>query len=333
MYLKPIDRKPIPGFHPGQHLTFRFRIPGNNKPVVRCYSLSDSPNRDYYRISVKKVLPPRDQPTVPSGRASTFVNEMLKPGDRIEVKAPSGHFFLQEESTKPIILMAGGVGITPMVSMANHLMESGNRRSVTLIYAARNSKDQPFGKHFRDLDQRHRNFSSVYCYSHILSTERIGSDYDAAGYVTMDLVKQSVPTLDSEYYLCGPPPFMESVYHGLIESGVPETQIYYEAFGPASIGKAKKPSESTNQTSNSVVKFSKTEIDADWTGEHGSILEFAEANDVYLDSGCRAGSCGTCAIKILKGKVEYESGQQAACGPDECLVCVAKPNGDLELEA
>src|SRR2546428_17383 len=136
-YLAPHDGKPLPPFRPGQYLTFQLNIPGSTKPVIRCYSLSDGPSHpDRYRVTIKKALPPPDQPQAPLGMASSFFCERLKEGDILDVKAPGGNFCLELASEKPVVLISGGVGITPMLSMLNAIVESGSKREVWFFFGA-----------------------------------------------------------------------------------------------------------------------------------------------------------------------------------------------------
>ena len=121
-----------------------------------------------------------------------------------------------------------------------------------------------------------------------------------------------------------------------MEWEVPESRIQYEAFGPASIKKKQRITGQTdgavNQIKGPVVNFVESEKQATWSDDFESVLELAEANDVPMDSGCRAGSCGTCATKLLKGKVSYPEGMTPECSADAILPCVAKPDGKLELD-
>lgn len=333
VYLIPEDGKPIVDFRPGQHLTFKFQIPGQSKPVVRCYSLSDAPNKNYYRISVKKALAPPKQPELPTGKASSYINDVLRPGDRIEVKSPSGHFFLDEEANCPVVLLAGGIGITPMVSMTNKLLHAGTSRPIAMFYGARFGSDQAFKEHLQQLSKTHDNFNMISCYSNPLPEDVQGKDYQVEGFVSIDLLKQALPGKNCHFYLCGPPPFMEALYDGLMEWGVPESNVNFEAFGPASIGKSKQKTstESTNEKA-SMITFASSDVSAKWDPTFDSLLELAEENDVIVDSGCRAGSCGTCATGVLKGKVKYPNHDSVECESGKCLLCIAKPDGDLELD-
>src|SRR3954466_5312971 len=129
-YLAPHDGKSLPAFKPGQYLTFQLDIPGRDKPVIRCYSLSDSHRPDCYRVTIKKALAPPDCEGAKCGIASSYFCDTVKTGDILDVKAPSGHFFLDMAEEKPVVLISGGVGITPMVSMLNAIVESGQKREV-----------------------------------------------------------------------------------------------------------------------------------------------------------------------------------------------------------
>ncbi len=336
VYLVPEDGKPIPHFRPGQHLTFRFSIPGQAKPVIRCYSLSDGPGKPYYRVSVKIAAPPREHPELPPGKASTYVNQLLQVGQIVPVKSPAGHFFLNEDSQKPVVLLAGGVGITPMVSMIDRLIALGSRRQIVLAHGINDSADHAFKQHLSSVTQRHQNIYLLNCYSRPKATDQPrGVDYHFEGRVTVELLQQILPSHDCEFYLCGPPPFMKSLYEGLLEWGVAENEIRFEAFGPASISKrpAKSVAAADANAEPIAIKFALSDATAVWDGSHESLLEFAEANGIPVDSGCRAGSCGTCSVEVLSGSVAYPDGQKPKCEPGHCLTCIARPQGPVELGA
>ena len=334
VYLKPVDGKPIAEFRAGQHLTFKFDIRGASKPVVRCYSLSDGPGYDYYRISVKQMMPPRDKPDAPAGRVSTFVNQSLGVGDRLQVKAPSGHFFLDETSSVPIVMLAGGIGITPMISMIDRIVQTNSTRKVVLFYGSRNGSDHAFKKYLDNTVRRRPNIQVINVYSEPLEQEQQGVDFHESGFISFGLLKRVLPNNHCQFYLCGPPPFMEDMYNGLIQWQVPDSRISYEAFGPASIGKKKKnKTEPADTAPTASVTFAKSQKTLDWDANCESLLEFAEQNDIVIDSGCRAGSCGSCETALIKGKVCYGQEPSVDCEPGSCLVCIAKPVGAVELEA
>ncbi|MEM7010769.1 MAG: hypothetical protein AAF585_04720, partial [Verrucomicrobiota bacterium] len=136
-YLKPNDpRLKLAPFQPGQHLVFQLPIPGESQPLVRRYSLSDSTNGDYYRISVKHQLPPEDRPDLDSGKGSTFLHQQVRDREgsqercHLYVAPPQGSFHLDPEEDTPVVLIGGGVGVTPMLSMFNAILESNPEREV-----------------------------------------------------------------------------------------------------------------------------------------------------------------------------------------------------------
>ncbi len=335
-YLKPHDGKGQPPFEPGQYLTFQLKIPGKDKPVIRCYSLSDSPlQRDYYRVSIKKVPPPRDRPDLPPGLSSSFFHDQLEEGDILDVKAPSGKFFMDQTKHTPVVLIGGGVGLTPVLSMVNSITLSGSKRETHFFYGLRNKKEHVMKEHLEQLARDHENIHLHICYSNPEEGDVPGEDYQHAERVSVDLFKRALPSNNYDFYICGPPPMMESLVKDLGEWGVPDANVHFEAFGPASVKKAKpKPAADAAAPAESFeVEFAKSGKKVAWDGSFDSILEFAEANDIAMDSGCRAGNCGTCITAVRSGDVKYveEPGAQPEAG--SCLTCVSVPKSNLTLEA
>ena len=341
VYLKPRDGLPLSEYLPGQHITLRFPIPGHPKPVVRCYTLSDSSNPDYYRISVKMALPPANIAEAKPGVVSSFVNQQLSEGQSLQVKSPSGSFYLQPGET-PVVLLAGGVGITPMMSMINTLVQQNSNRHVLLMYGVNHGADHIFKQHLERVAQTYPNIKVINCYSQPNAKDKPNQDFQAQGFVSIDLLKKVLPTPDFDFYLCGPPPFMESLYQGLSDWGVPEKRIRYEAFGPASIKKSRSssPSSESAATQNTAstesasfsITFQQANQTATWDGRQENLLDFVEHHDVSIDSGCRAGSCGTCATRLLKGQVRYLDDHLADCEPGWCLPCVCVPTEETILD-
>lgn len=344
VYLKPEDGKAIASFLPGQHLTIKVPVPGHSKPVVRCYSLSSAPQPDHYRISVKAITTPlpsngeNEPQQFHHGVASHFINQSLCAGDRIEVKAPAGHFVLDDSSELPVVLLAGGIGVTPMISILQQLQNTKSPRMALLLYGVRNSAQQAFADTIGRVTAGCENIHAINCFSRPLPTDEHNQDFQVKGFVSVDLLKQILPNNHCQFYLCGPPQFMESLYEGLIQWQVPEGRIFYEAFGPASIGKKKQESVETSDLiaakygQMDPVTFVRSERAVLWSENHDSLLEMAEANHIFPDSGCRAGSCGSCETAIVSGKVKYPDGEKIDCPPGACLLCLAKPDGAVELD-
>jgi ferredoxin-NADP reductase len=341
-YLKPHDGKPLPPFKPGQYLTFRLDVPGQSKPVVRCYSLSDAMHEDYYRVSIRRVGPHHHN--VPPGVASCFFHDQLAEGEIVDVKAPSGSFFLDLATTHPIVLLAGGIGVTPLLSMLNELVKPGRLdREVHLFYCVGNSTEHSFRQHLETLKQLHPKLDVHVCYTRPFEHEVLGTDYHSSGRLTVGLLKNQLPSNNYHYYLCGPPAMMEGLIKDLKEWGVPEAQIHSEAFGapavkaistatgknppPAAVSEAKKHEGALS------VQFARSKRSEMWKPGDGTLLEFAEQHQVAIPCGCRAGSCGTCIVAIKKGSVEYktEPGMEAESG--SCLTCCCVPKTELILDA
>ncbi len=336
VYLQPIDGKPISTFLPGQHLSFRFAIPGEPKPMVRCYSLSNRPGDEFYRISVKAAPSPPDRPELPAGKVSNYINNQLMENDRLLVRAPSGSFHLDDAANVPVVMLAGGIGITPMVSMLEYLANQNSQRRAILFYGVRSSKEHAFKTRLKQISSSHPNFHVVTCYSNPQPSDQLQRDFDVPGFVSIDLLRKLLPDQQYHFYLCGPPAFMESLHGGLKDWGVPDQRIRFEAFGPATIKKKDASVNNNGATSNTesktTVKFVASDKSTRWDSTMDSILELAEANEIPIDSGCRAGSCGTCATKLLKGQVVYPRGMEPDCEPGHCLACISKPTTDVELE-
>lgn len=330
VYLEPEDGKPIPTFKPGQHITLRFNPKGKTKPVVRCYSLSDAPGKPWYRITVKHVAD-RGNNKGP-GVVSTIINMGTKVGDRIPIKAPSGHFYLDEASSDVAVLLGGGIGITPMVSMMEHIIQLGKQRSVVVVHGVRHGKEQPFADHLRARAQQYPNVHLVNCYSRPEPDDVMGTHYQFQGFASAELLKSMLPNHSCQFYLCGPPAFMQSLHDGLLEWGIDQSKIAYEQFGPSTIKKKTSGNAVATHDEPDPVTFTETDEIVLWSSNHENLLELAEAHDVPIESGCRAGSCGTCETAIVSGKVRYLTGEKVSCNPGCCLPCIAVPDGPLELE-
>jgi len=331
-YLQPHDKKPLPGFKPGQYLTFELEVPGQKKKVIRCYSLSDAARPEFYRVTIKRCPPSR--PEHPSGLASNFFHDHIHEGAILDVKAPGGHFFLDTSKQSPVVLISGGVGITPCLSMLNEIMESGVKREVWWFYGVRHGAEHIMKEHVSALAAKHDHLHLHVCYSNPTGQDRLGADYQHHGRVGVDLFRQVLPSSNFDYYMCGPGPMMESVTKGLADWGVPEDRVHYEAFGPASVKKtATMPSIPLSAVVKTKITFGKSGQTVDWDPKYGNLLEFATALGVALPSGCCAGQCGTCLTAIRSGNVTYANEPGSKPEPGTCLACVALPAGDLVLDA
>ena len=336
-YLVPCDGKPLPSFRPGQFLTFRLavgdRAKGESSNVVRCYSLSDAPRPDYYRVSIKRVPAPPDHPDAPPGVSSGFFHDHVQVGDRLMIRPPSGHFHLIEDEPLPIVLIGGGIGITPMLSILNSVLERGIGREIWLYYGIRNGSEHIMKGYLQALADKHDNFHLHVCYSAPGEDDVEGVDYDHRGRVDLPLLRNTLRLASYQFYVCGPKPMMESLVPGLEEWGVDSGDIYYESFGPATLRKHERPALEATDAQPVNITFSRSGKRLTWDPAAGSLLEFAESNGIDVDSGCRAGSCGSCQTALTAGEVEYSQQPDADIEPGHCLLCIATPGCDLVLEA
>ncbi len=327
----------LPPFKPGQFLTFLFELPDagqtGTRKVIRCYSLSDRPHTDHYRISVKRVPAPPGEQTVPPGLVSNHLHEQVREGDRLMVKPPSGHFHLIEESRLPLVLIAGGIGITPMLSILNTLMAQASEREIWLFYGVRNGREVIMLKALQELARTQARFHLHLCFNRPLAEERAGIDYQHTGHVDMALLQQVLKLGRYQYYVCGPAAMMESIVLGLENLGIAADDIHYEAFGPATLKRPKQEAKPvlTEAADQWQVTFSRSGKSVEWTGAHESLLSLAEAEGIDVESGCRAGSCGSCQTRVETGEVEYDQEPDAEVEAGHCLLCVSRPKSDLIL--
>lgn len=226
-YLKPKDQKAIADFLPGQYISIKLEIPGEEFTHIRQYSLSDAPGRNYYRISVKRETSPEN----PDGKVSNYLHDLVKEGDELKVSTPSGDFVLDLQKKTPIVLLSGGVGLTPMMSMLKTVVEVQPEREVTFIHAAQNSSVHALRDEVEVMAGK-ENVNSFVFYDSPTEEDRQNGSFDFEGYVSKDWLKENVQMKEADFYFCGPTPFMKAIYRSLKELGVKEERIHFEFFGP-----------------------------------------------------------------------------------------------------
>ena len=325
-HLAPHDGKPLPPFLPGQYLTFQLAIPGQPKPVVRCYSLSERPGvPDRYRVTIKRV---------PGGLVSNHFHDALKIGDIVDVKAPGGQFCLDLHKQTPVVLIGGGVGLTPLLSMLNAVVAGDSAREVWLFFGVRNGTEHLMRDHLRDVAAKHPNVHLHVCYSQPSEADKTAEPraFQHEGRVSLELFRRELPDRPFEFYLCGPPAMMSGLVSDLKGWGVPESRIFFEAFGPATV---RTPALQTGSTTTLALKiqFGRSGKTCAWNAAAGSLLDFALQNGVTIDSGCRAGNCGTCLVAIKSGEVTHLREPGFAVEAGSCLACIAVPKTALTLDA
>ena len=325
-YLRRADGKAPASYSPGQFLPIRLAVPKQSELAARTYTISDEPTAGHYRLSIKRE---GDDALV-----SNFFHDQVKVGTRLEAMAPRGKFVLDSSSDRPVVLISAGVGITPMVAMANFTVKEGlrtrNFRRTYFVHGSRNSRVHAFADHIRHLAGANESLTAHIRYSQPTADDRLGEAYDSEGHIDMELLKNLLPFDDYDFYLCGPQPFMQALYDGLADIGVRDARIHYESFGPATLlkhdaaPKGQPPAGETVQNP-VAVSFAESNVDLEWSPEKGTLLDLAEAAGLSPNYSCRSGICGTCATRLKCGEVDYIEEPSAPLADDEVLICCSTP--------
>jgi ferredoxin-NADP reductase len=339
-YLQPVDGQPLPPFKPGQFLTFALDVTprasdgsATTRAITRCYSLSDRPDPAHYRVTIKRVPAPADHPEFAPGLSSNHFHDHVQVGDVLRVKAPAGHFFIDPDPNVPVVLIGGGIGITPMMSMLRWCMAQQPQRLVHLYYGLRNGREHAYKPLLEEIAAAPPALKLNIVYSRPGESDLQGRDYQHEGHVDVELLRRTLPHGRHQFYVCGPPAMMQTLVPALAEWGVPVGDIQYEAFGPASV-KLPGAAEAAAPTVTGVeVKFHRSGRTLTWDGRNASLLDFAERHGIAVESGCRSGGCGSCETRVLDGTVQYEHAPDHDVAPGHCLLCVGRPTSTLVLEA
>jgi nitric oxide dioxygenase len=227
-YLTPSDKGALPSFFSGQFVSVRVFVPELGVYQPRQYSLSDIPDGKHLRISVKKEFATE---TKPPGRISNILHEHLPEGSELDVSMPFGDFTLDVNTNTPVVLISGGVGITPMISMLMNVVEHGKNRRVVFVHAVRNGHVHAMKDILSQTMSENPQVSRAIFYEEVTENEKQGLDYDYQGRIELGKIKKEVLLPDANYYLCGPVPFMSAQQKGLEGFGIPSERIHSEVFG------------------------------------------------------------------------------------------------------
>ncbi|MBD0701570.1 MULTISPECIES: pyridoxamine 5'-phosphate oxidase family protein [unclassified Pseudomonas] len=322
-YLQAADGAGVPRFDAGQHLPVRISLEGQKTPLIRTYSVSSAPSDDFLRISVKR-----------EGLVSSHLHDRIEVAQQIEARAPQGHFTVQAAERRPLVLLAAGVGVTPLLSMLREVVYQGLRmsrmRPVWLVQSARTVADLAFREEIDELVKRAAGKVKVLRLVSQPPTEGVGQGYDATGRIDVELLKQLLALDDYDYYLCGPGSFTQSLYDGLRKLRIPDDRIHAETFGPSTLvrdAEVSVPAAPQVPASSESVKilFASSGKEARWEPGSGTLLELAEARGLSPEFSCRGGSCGTCKTRLSQGQVHYLNSPAEPVAEDEVLICCAVP--------
>ncbi|KAH6715675.1 globin-like protein [Leptodontidium sp. MPI-SDFR-AT-0119] len=227
-HLAPEDKKALPMFRPGQFVSVRCYVPELGVYQPRQYSLSDIPSGDHFRISVKREFAAVSKP---AGRISNVLHESIPEGSLLDVSMPYGDFTLDINADTPVVLISGGVGLTPMMAMLKTIVEQGKSRPVLFMHAVRNRSVHAMSKDLSEIVSQNPQVSRMVFYEELTAGDVEGFDYDYVGRIHIKDLKDKVLSPNADYYLCGPAKFMNAQREDLESLGVPPGRVHSEVFG------------------------------------------------------------------------------------------------------
>lgn len=228
LYLQPADGGGVPLYRPGQYTSVRVFVPALGMVQPRQYSLSAAPGGKTLRISVKRESAGE---LTPAGWVSNVLHDGVNEGDLLDLAPPMGEFFLHEDRSTPVVLISGGVGVTPMMAMLDQLLQQGSSREIRFIHACRHGGAHAFKAHVAHLVAEHPNLRAAVHYEHPRSEDVIGAGHDRTGRIDLSALGELILLPEADHYLCGPLPFMQAQAQSLQSLGVPADRIHMEVFG------------------------------------------------------------------------------------------------------
>lgn len=222
--LKPKDGGRVARHKPGQYLTLRFQLE-NGQEIKRNYSISSGPSDSFYRISVKRESQGQG--------GSRYLHDQASVGMVLSATPPAGDFFLPEAPQAPVVLLSGGVGLTPMVSMLETIAEEHPNLEAHFVHGALNSGTHAMDRHVRRLADAHGKIKISSFYSAPTAEDAVGLSHDFDGFITAEWLRKNTPIEDAEFYLCGPKPFLRALVPALAREGVSRERVHFEFFGPS----------------------------------------------------------------------------------------------------
>lgn len=324
----PLNSTELADYKPGQFLTIRPALGGADLPA-RCYSLSDAPGQAWFRISVKR------QPTTAHDHhsLSNWLHQHVRVGDCLLVAGPYGEFTIVPKANDqtPIVLLAAGIGVTPILSMLKSLLKANPSRSVHVYFQVQDDEHWPFGDLIHSWGAQCAGLKATTYFSRLAADKlpTISSGQVKAGKFTPTsiLEDKSIHT-GAQFYMCGPDEWMKSLADGFTTVGVAPENLHWESFASNS----GEPSSDT-EVDSWQVRFARSGLTSTISIKPTSILEVAAQQGLSLPSACHSGACGSCKLKLLKGTVTYA--RRPTCGhkDDEVVACVAQAVGNVEVDA
>jgi len=312
----------VPAYFPGQHI--RIRLPGadgvQNNEQTRSYSLIGPALRQQentFTICVAREAQHSDFP----GKVSGYIHDRLRVGDPVDVEAPGGTFTIPTQASRPIVLIATGIGITPFMSYIETLRFLGHAPEVLLLYGNRDGRSHAFKQRLRSLQKALPTLRVINFYSKPSADDIIHRDFDIASRIDVGVIPSAWIEAGLRAYICGSSAVIASIREGLLVRGVQPFDVFYEFFSTP-----RRAVEAVDHDRECQVHFVRSGRHAVWKPSEGSLLEFSERQGISAPSGCRVGQCESCAARILDGAVDHMNGVEAD-EPGVALLCQAMPIG------
>lgn len=334
--LGSVDGGPLPfAFQPGQFLNLHLNLKGRR--VNRSYTLASAPTQTQHcELTIRRE---------PGGLASSFLHDEVKPGVRLDVSGPQGRFIFTGETADRVLLIAGGVGITPVMSILRFLTDHNWSGRIWFLFSARTEHDLIFRDELVGLQARCPNLQL--CLTLTRCDEHC-SWQGRRGRISESLLKEFVPDIAQvPAYLCGPTEMVRETRELLSRLGVPDSQIHTEAFGgrksnqgrpaatPGAWPAARPLAHVPNTAHQSqVIRFIRSEQVSAMTPD-ATILDAAEALSIPVTSECRSGICGQCRIRMISGDVEMDCAEALTSSERAqgfVLACQARAKSDLVVD-
>ena len=321
-------------YAPGQFLTFSFEIGGET--LHRCYTVSSAPTRPHaVSFTVKRV---------PGGPVSNWLHDNLRPGDTVRALGPMGEFSCFTHPAKKYLLLSGGSGVTPMMSMARTFHDLAEPRDVAFVHSARSPADIVFRQELETMARLDKGFG----FHAVCEADSAGDTWTGPkGRLSLDILRQVVPDFpDREIFVCGPKPYMDAVRAMLNDAGFDMARHHQESFDfgelsqpeQAAAEEAEKELDAEAAPAGGVrtfrVEFAKTRRVLECP-ENETVLDAARKAGIRLPSSCAKGLCGTCKSKVVKGTVAMTHAggiRQREIDAGMALLCCSKPTSDLVIE-
>ena len=328
--MQSADGQPLPTPLPGQYVVIRLQPNASGPPLFRCYSLSNAPSTERYRISVK---------IEPNGVAGTYLRAHVQIGDTLDVSSPRGSFILQS-GERPIVLLSAGIGATPVLAMLHLLAAARSTRQVLWLHAARDGQHHPFAAEVRCLMVALPHGRSFVCYSRPDSRDKMGEGFDDSGDLSRSVFEE-LACRERRMFISAGRLVLCQHKAVLAALGVAPQGIHVEIFNgsesmtPGVVGAAARTPHLPNDDANTgpLVTFARSGIAAHWhASAYQSILELAEACDVPVRWSCRTGVCHNCESGLISGSVVYGPEPLDEPADGNLLICCSQPTRDVVID-